>query len=216
VFPDKFIHLGGDEVDFSCWKTSPRITEFMKQQNFTAYEKVEEYYMQQLVNIVQNNNNSYVVWQEVIDNNVRVNKDTIVHVWKGNEISYEAELLKVTKQGYRALLSSCWYLNFISYGVDWAKYYQCDPQSFPGTAAEKKLVLGGGPAMWGEYVDSTNLIPRLWPRASVPAERLWSNQNVNDTREAAIRLEEHRCRLLKRGFQVEPANGPGYCLVSWD
>ncbi|CAG7818548.1 unnamed protein product [Allacma fusca] len=197
VFPDKFIHLGGDEVDFSCWKTNPRIAEFMKEQNFTEYAKVEEYYMQQLVNIVQSfpNNNSYLVWQEVIDNNVTVSKDTIVHVWKGNEISYEAELLNVVKQGYRALLSSC---------------------CFPGTLADKQLVLGGGPAMWAEYVDSTNLIPRLWPRAAVPAERLWSNANVNNTHEAAPRLEEHRCRLLKRGFQVEPANGPGYCPVSWD
>ena len=46
--------------------------------------------------------------------------------------------------------------------------------------------------MWSEYVDAVNMVPRTWPRLSAVAERLWSNQSVNNTREAVLRLEEHR------------------------
>ena len=67
---------------------------------------------------------------------------------------------KVTRKGLRAILSSPWYLNYISYGSDWTKYYVVEPLSFSGSKAQKSLVIGGEAAMWGEFVNSINLTPR--------------------------------------------------------
>ena len=47
-------------------------------------------------------------------------------------------------QGYQALLSSPWYLNLGSIGVeDWREYYAVEPQDFGGSAEQQALVLGG-------------------------------------------------------------------------
>ena len=76
--------------------------------------------------------------------------------------------------------------------------------------------MGGAATMWTEYVDAVSLIPRTFPRASTVAERLWSAREINDATLAAPRLEEHRCRLLRRGFPVDPSNGVNFCEQEWD
>uniref|UniRef100_A0A8C3EZ87 Beta-hexosaminidase n=1 Tax=Chrysemys picta bellii TaxID=8478 RepID=A0A8C3EZ87_CHRPI len=209
VFPDAYIHLGGDEVDFTCWKSNPDVTEFMKQQGFGIdYAKLESYYIQKILDIVSSTNKGYIVWQEVFDTGVKIKPDTIVEVWIGT--SYTTELSRVTRAGFTTILAAPWYLDYISYGQDWKKYYSVEPLNFPGCEKQKKLVIGGEACLWGEFVDATNLTPRLWPRASAVGERLWSSKNVTNIGDAYNRLVKHRCRMLRRGIAAEPLF-VGYC-----
>uniref|UniRef100_A0A8C2ZKD3 Beta-hexosaminidase n=3 Tax=Cyclopterus lumpus TaxID=8103 RepID=A0A8C2ZKD3_CYCLU len=205
VFPDAYVHLGGDEVDFSCWKSNPDIQTFMDQQGFGKdFSKLESFYIQKLLNIVATTQKGYMIWQEVFDNGVQLKPDTLIHVWKGNKEQYQSEMANVTSAGFQTLLSTPWYLNRISYGQDWQGHYRADPQDFKGTEEQKKLVIGGEACLWGEYVDATNLTPRLWPRASAVAERLWSAADVTDINDAFNRLSVHRCRMVARGIPAQP------------
>lgn len=164
VFPDEFIHLGGDEVDFSCWQSNPIINAFMKQIGISGqYNLLEGFYMQKVVDIVSNLQKRYIVWQEVFDNGVHLRKDAVIHVWKHySGFDYLQEAAKITGAGYPTIISAPWYLNYISYGSDWKKYYSVELLAFNGTQAQMDLVLGGSACMWGEYVDATNFISRTW------------------------------------------------------
>ncbi|XP_042352757.1 beta-hexosaminidase subunit alpha [Plectropomus leopardus] len=206
VFPDSYIHLGGDEVDFTCWKSNPDVRAFMNKMGFGVdFTKLEAFYMENIMNITSALNKTSIVWQDVFDYHERIPKDTVLHIWKGTPASYKAEQSKMTKAGMRVLLAAPWYINHISYGQDWRNYYTVQPRNFSGTEEQKKLVIGGEVCMWGEYVDATNLTPRLWPRASAAAERLWSDEKQTLSVDMAFpRLQEFRCKLVRRGIQAEP------------
>lgn len=85
VFPDKYFHLGGDEVGFECWETNQEIIDYMKTFNMTSFPHLEEFYIQKLIDKVSSLNVNSIVWQEVYTNGVRLPKGTVVHVWTGDE-----------------------------------------------------------------------------------------------------------------------------------
>ncbi|XP_060057039.1 beta-hexosaminidase subunit beta-like isoform X2 [Erinaceus europaeus] len=203
VFPDEFIHMGGDEVDPECWETNPDIEKFMRSRGFYKdFKKLESFYIEKVLNIIASQRKKSIVWQEVFDNEDKIQPSTIVQVWKDKD--YPEEQARVTAAGHPVLLSAPWYLDYITYGEDWRTYYKVDPLRFSGSQEQKQRVLGGEACLWGEYVDSTNLTPRLWPRASAVGERLWSDEKVKSINDAYNRLTVHRCRMVRRGIAAQP------------
>jgi hypothetical protein len=65
-------------------------------------------------------------------------------------------------------------------------------------------------SMWGEHVDGSNIIQRLWPRVGAVAERLWSPQATGtDEADAEQRLMDFRCQLVARGIAVSGLSSGG-------
>ncbi|XP_021348205.1 uncharacterized protein LOC110447083 [Mizuhopecten yessoensis] len=232
VFKDEYIHLGGDEVPMTCWSSNPEVLQLLNKldgkpdepinlQNVDPYmysydiRKVLEFYEKRLTQDLKEigrrrkNGVRFVMWQEIMNNNVQLPNDTIIQIWQGDM----GDVQRAIDMGYNTIYSTCWYLDLIEYGVKWPKYYNCDPaDTSMGYQIDEKKVLGGEACMWAEYVDNENVMTTLWPRASAVAERLWSSKDVKDVDAAGKRLSEHRCRMLSRGLPVGMISGPDYCL----
>ncbi|CEF59901.1 Glycoside hydrolase, catalytic domain and Glycoside hydrolase family 20, catalytic core domain and Glycoside hydrolase, superfamily domain and Beta-hexosaminidase family-containing protein [Strongyloides ratti] len=231
LFVSNWIHLGGDEVQFwedSCWLNNPKIKSFMKEKGFKNDTKLlESYYIQRLSDIIRNVNKNWIqiFWEEIFYYST-VPKNSIVHVWRAtSKNDLYNSLNEITKKGYNVIVSGLWYLNYVRYGSDWRQnkskdinsspaLYDVDIQGFNGTTAQKNKVFGGIAAMWGEYIDQTNIESTSWPRGSAVAEKLWSSQNESNNADNEIRrFREHRCRMLTRGYQVSPTDGPDFCTI---
>jgi len=216
VFPDQYIHLGGDEVSFNCWKSNPKITNWMIKQNITGdYGKLENYYEAKLLGLAASHNMKYIVWQDPLGNGVKLDPKTVVHVWLGSsQAGIQAYLKEITSAGYQTILSSPWYLNYLANPYGWGymeNYYKADPQDFNGTSSQKALIKGGEACMWGEYTDDTNVLVNLWPTAAIVAERLWSSKDMTDFHALLPRIAEMQCRFSHRNLPAKPIAGPGSC-----
>ncbi|XP_025418569.1 beta-hexosaminidase subunit beta-like isoform X2 [Sipha flava] len=204
LFRDQYLHLGGDEVNMNCWNNSKKLQTFMTLNNISNVEGLEDYYFKHIFNITRELKTVPIVWEELFSDNIHLDHNVVVQIWKPNNFSSLVQ--EVIDSGYAVLISSCWYLNYIKYGSDWSSFYNCDLSDI---VDRNNLLLGGEACVWGEFVDETNVLPLSWPRASAVAEVLWSQ--VTNYTEARLRLEEHTCRMKRRGVPAQPANGPGFC-----
>eukprot|EP01116_Phalansterium_solitarium_P024359 TRINITY_DN8907_c0_g2_i1.p1 TRINITY_DN8907_c0_g2~~TRINITY_DN8907_c0_g2_i1.p1 ORF type:complete len:517 (-),score=129.53 TRINITY_DN8907_c0_g2_i1:147-1697(-) len=219
VFPEPFVHLGGDEVDYTCWMADANVTAWMKANNLTNYAQVQGFFEQKVQALAYNNGKTPFFWEEVFFKNTTVlANETIVVVWTKDN-TFVAE---VARAGYRTLWQTPWYLdrqvpepqqNYF-WEDTWKDFYVQDPV---GTNTlepwEAARILGGEASMWGEQVDYTAFDVRVWPRAGAIAERLWSAQNITDPDVAVFRLGAQRCRMVRRGISAGPLF-PDFCVLS--
>ncbi|CAL1536393.1 unnamed protein product [Lymnaea stagnalis] len=218
TFVDTFLHMGMDEAHYMCWNSSLEITTFMADQGMTRgdFSRLESYYSQRLLDIVDHLDRRVLIWEDPINNGANVSLDAWIQVWKdkgqalGNTSTWQVYLKEAVAKGYNVIFSSCWYISKISYGQDWKNYYLCEPHNIDASQKELSLIKGGEACTWSEFIDESNFLSVIWPRASAVAERLWSPGHVNNTDDATFRLDQHRCRMLRQGIPAQPIL-PGFC-----
>ena len=188
------LHLGGDEVNLSCWSQYPNITVAMQARNITDLHLLWAEFENKLQKQILNADNrvmpkAIIFWSSPLTKRPYINQyfDRSLHViqsWGGSNWVETNELLE---DGFRVILShvDAWYLD-CGFGR-WRetgeaacgeyRTWQTIYNHRPWRDYQKNhlhLVMGGEAAIWSEQLGPSSLGPRIWPRASALAERLWS------------------------------------------
>jgi hexosaminidase len=199
LFPDSYVHIGGDESNGKQWLANPEIVRFMKSHNMAKTSALQAYFNQRVRQILAKHGKTMIGWDEVLESSLP--HDVVVQNWHGMKLLTEA-----AKQGSRSLYSQPYYLD---HGGSAEQMYEADPLPATSglTAAESQSVLGGEVCMWGEQVVASTLDSRLWPRTAAVAERFWSPASFqNDADDLYRRLQVESWRLDGQG--VELFSGP--------
>jgi hexosaminidase len=172
LFPDPFLHVGGDEVTGKQWKSSARIRAFMRKNRLKSTVDLQAYFNRRLQKIVAKNGKRMEGWDEILDPDLP--KDIVIQSWRG-----ENSLAEAARHGFSSILSAGYYLDHMELA---STLYAVDPLNAAAALndEEKARILGGEIAMWGEFVSPENVDSRIWPRSAAIAERLWSPQDVKD------------------------------------
>jgi hexosaminidase len=192
IFPDPYMHIGGDESDGVQWKANPRIQEFMRTHSLQDAAALQAYFNQHLLKILQKHNKHMVGWDEVL--NSALPKDVVIQSWRGAK-----SLSDAAKQGYQGILSQPYYLDGMKSA---AEHYLADPLPFSSdlTPEQRSFILGGEICMWGEHLNERSIDSRIWPRSAAIAERFWSPEGVNNIDDMYRRLAAESIRLEALGL----------------
>jgi len=192
LFPDEYMHIGGDENNGNNWNANESIQAYMRENNIPDNHTLQSRFNQRILQILTKHGKKMIGWDEIFHPDLP--RNIVIHSWRGQE-----SLVESAKQGYNGILSNGYYIDLIQS----ASYHYLNdpiPEDSPLTESEKKNILGGEATSWGELVTYETVDSRIWPRTAAIAERLWSPQNVKDVEDMYRRLEVVSFRLEELGL----------------
>jgi hexosaminidase len=195
LFPDAYIHIGGDENNGNQWKANPRIQEFMQQHGLKDTAALQAYFNQRVLKILQKHGKKMIGWDEVLTPDLP--KDVVVQSWRGTK-----SLADGARRGYRGILSQPYYFDHMAA----AEYFYVNdplPAGSDLTPEQEALIIGGESCAWGEFLSPENIDSRIWPRNAALAERLWSPRDVRNVADMYRRLDAVSVGLEQDGLTHE-------------
>ena len=192
LFPDAYLHIGGDEVNPDQWQASAVVQAFMKKNGLADNHALQAGFNKRLLRILQKHGKRMMGWDEIFQPGLPT--DIVIQSWRGQEALAEA-----ARKGYTGLLSNGYYIDLCQTAEF---HYLNDPLPADSslTPEQKKLVLGGEATMWAELVSPETVDSRIWPRTAAIAERLWSPGSVRDVEDMYRRLADLSPRLEDAGL----------------
>ncbi|HEU4796227.1 MAG TPA: family 20 glycosylhydrolase [Pyrinomonadaceae bacterium] len=192
LFPDAYMHIGGDENEGKQWDRNPAIQAFMKAKGIKDNHALQAYFNTRLLKILQKNGKKMIGWDEILQ--PELPKDIAIHSWRGT-----AALAEAARKGYDGILSNGYYIDLAHPA---SAHYVPDPLPADSTLTpeEARHVLGGEATMWAEWVTHETIDSRIWPRTAAIAERLWSPRTVTDINDMYRRLAVISLQLEELGL----------------
>lgn len=202
MFPSRYIHIGGDEVDMSCWQSCKECKALCDSLGYTDSRQLEGYFMNRLIAILRKYGKQPAVWNEASDGG-NLSKDAVIYGWENVEACR-----KVTEEGYRTVVMPGQYCYFdmrqspFEPGHKWAgvfdvsRTYSLNLDSLGFSAAQKANVVGFEGAFWSEtYLTNRDkyrdyLSYQTFPRICALAELAWSPEGSCSWPDFERRLRE--------------------------
>src|SRR5207237_8777278 len=117
LFPDQYMHIGGDENEGKQSDRNPQIQAFMKEKGIKDNHVLQAYFNQRILKILQKHHKKMIGWDEILHPDLP--KDAVIHSWRG-----PASLADAAKKGYHGILSAGYYIYLIFTA---SEHYLADP-----------------------------------------------------------------------------------------
>lgn len=211
LFPSRYVHIGGDEVDMKNWKTCPDCQKRMHDNKLTSEPQLQTWFNHYMEDFFCKHGKTMIGWDETIAGGLTAN--SAVMWWR----SWSPESPKQTTSHGNALIctpNSEFYIDYQEDKNSIPAIYRFDP--YKGlNPQEQKLVLGVQANLWTEWVPTMN---RVWyqafPRVIATAELGWSKRKNMDIDDFRQRMLAHLPRLQKMGVTYRIPDITGFSNVN--
>ncbi|MGJ8527868.1 beta-N-acetylhexosaminidase [Maritalea sp.] len=184
LFPSKYIHVGGDEVDENSWMQSPAAEKLMNEERLNGTMQVQAHFLGKVQKMIKKKGKIVGGWDEVSHGGgIEKEGGTLLFAWQKPEVG-----ITLAEQGYDVVMTpgQAYYLDMAQ-----SEEWQEPGASWAGTASPqttyeyeaagdfpeelKDRLKGVQACIWSEHLISKELFNHMvFPRLSAIAEAGWT------------------------------------------
>lgn len=213
LFPSKYIHVGGDEVDKTDWKNCAKCQLLMKKEGLKNEDELQSYFMKRIEKFIVAHHRKMIGWDEILEGGIA--PEATIMSWRGEQGGIAA-----AQMGHDAVMTPGTPLYF--------DHYQADPQTEPVAiggfnslkmvydydpipkeldSVQAKHILGAQANLWAEFITSVMQVEYMvLPRMLALSEVDWSPKSSRDWSSFNNRLQAHLKAFDKKGVNYCKGN----------
>ena len=202
IFPDTYLHTGGDEVRFGEWEKAPSIQAAMAAKGLKSSAPLQQEFTTFMAKYLRSKGRRMIYWADDLAQ-IPDEPSAILQFWRG-----KPEVLSQAAQRGHDLIncsSSFTYLDYNYASLPLDKAYNFDPIPAGVDKKNQHQVLGLGTQAWGEYTPTQFRFEiQVFPRLAAMAEAAWTPLNKKDYTGFVTRLQTQQTRWALAGILYTP------------
>jgi hexosaminidase len=181
LFPGEYIHIGGDEVDKSTWKTCPKCQARIKAEGLKSEEELQSWFIRRIEKFLNGRGKKLMGWDEILEGGLAPN--AAVMSWRGIDGGIAA-----ARAGHDVVMTPTSHCYFDYYQGDptleppaiggylpLSKVYSYEPVPDALSAEETPFIIGAQANLWTEFVPTPAHAEYMtFPRIAAIAETAWT------------------------------------------
>lgn len=174
LFPDKIIHIGGDEAVKLRWKQCPHCQKAIKDNNLKDENDLQMHFMSVVNNYLEEKGVSTIMWNFDLESNTQ---NLNPHIgWTVCDSSIDKKLLKQEIARGRKIINTSSYPYYLDFPYGWNSLKSVCENDGALTDNDSET-LGIEACMWTEYVPDMKKLEFLaFPRLGAMAENAWAEK----------------------------------------
>jgi hexosaminidase len=214
LFPGKFIHIGGDEVDKSNWRRCPLCQARIKAENLKNEGELQSWFIRRIEKIVDSRGKTLLGWSEIREGGLASSATLMDWIGGGAESAASGHDVVMTPTTY------CYIDHYQSTNqsaepkaiggyLPLSQVYQFDPVPTDLAPEFQKHILGGQANLWTEYIPNFQQVEyMMFPRLAAIAEDVWSPKSARNWDDFQKRAALNEKRLEAKGVNYRPLSKP--------
>lgn len=220
IFSFNIIHVGVDERPKESWEGSPKVIEYMKNNNIASFDELQDDYMNNIITILKKSNKLTAAWNEAAlppHNDIgssgsagKIDKSCIIFAWEHPDVG-----LMSAKKGFKTVLCPGQTTYFdMAYnnstyerGICWAATIEVK-EVFEWKPVDGYLsndlenILGIQAQLWSETITNKNYFDEMInPRLATLAEIAWCSEAKRSWENFRSSLKNNLEYLSKMGWK---------------